>query len=70
MVFTTLKGSYKSTVIFFRFTNLLATLQAIINNISRDLVDTSNIVAFINDVIIAIDLEKEHNELVEEILKK
>jgi len=46
VAFTTPEESYKPTVIFFGLTNSLATFQAIINDILRDLVDTNSIANF------------------------
>ena len=66
MAFTTPEESYKPTVIFFGLTNLLATFQAIINDILRDLVDTNSIANFIE---IAIDLEG-HDDIVKEVIKR
>ncbi len=66
MAFTTLEESYKPTVIFFRLTNSPATFQAIMNDILRDLVDTSSIVNFIE---IAMSLEG-HDDIVKEVIKR
>jgi len=56
-------------VIFFGLTNLLAIFQAMMNDILRDLIDTEDVVAFMDDVLVEIEDEKKHNE-VEEILKR
>jgi len=66
VAFTAPEESYKPTVIFFGLTNLLATFQAIINDILRDLVDTNSIANFIE---IAIDLEG-HDDIVKEVIKR
>ena len=66
MAFTTPEESYKPTVIFFGLTNSPATFQAIINNILRDLVDTSSIANFIE---IAMSLEG-HDDIVKEVTKR
>jgi len=39
-------------------TNLLATLQAIINNLLRDMIEVEDIVVFIDDVIVRTDSEE------------
>ena len=39
------------------------------NEILWDLINTGKVVSFINDVIIGIEEEKEHNEMVEEVAK-
>ena len=56
-------------MIFFGLTNLLAIFQAMINDILRDLIDTEDVVAFMDDVLVEIEDEKKHDE-VEEILKR
>jgi len=66
VAFTTLEESYKPTVIFFGLTNSPATFQAIMNDILRDLVDTSSIANFIE---IAMSLEG-HDDIVKEVTKR
>ena len=56
-------------MIFFGLTNLLAIFQAMMNDILRDLIDTEDVVAFMDDVLVEIEDEKKHDE-VEEILKR
>jgi len=68
--FTTLKGSFKPMVMFFRLTNLPATFQTMINELLRNLINTSKVAAFIDDVIVGMETEEEHNELVAEIIKR
>ena len=55
---------------FFGLTNLLATFQAIMNDILRDLIDTRDIAAFMDNVLIEIKNKKKHDEIVEEVLKR
>ena len=69
-VFTTPKGSFKPTVMFFRLTNSPAIFQAMMNKLLRDLINTGKVVAFIDDVIVAIEDKEGHNELVAEIVKR
>ena len=40
------------------------------NNILRDLIDTRDIVAFMDDILVGTEDEKQHKEIVEEVLKK
>ena len=69
-MFTIHLGVYKSTIMFFGLTNLLATFQAIMNNILRDLIDTGDIVAFMDDMLVGTEDEKKYNEVVEKILRR
>jgi len=45
-------------------------IQAMINNILRDLIDTGDIVAFIDNILMGTEDEKKHNNIVKEILKR
>ena len=70
MAFTILEGSFKPTVMFFRLTNLLVTFQIMINKILWNLINTNRVVSFIDNVIIGMEGEEEHDELVEEVVKR
>ena len=61
---------YEPTVMFFGLTNLPATFQAMINDILRDLIDTRDIAAFMDNMLVEIEDEEKHNEIVEEVLKR
>jgi len=50
--------------------NSLATFQVIMNKLLRNLINTEKVGSFINDIMIGTESEKEHDELVEEILKR
>ena len=65
-----LEGAYKLTVRLFKLTNSLAIFQAIINNLLRDLIEIGDIVVFIDDVMVGTEIEKRHNDIVKEILRK
>ena len=70
MAFTTPEGSFKPTVIFFRLTNFPATFQTMMNELLRDLINTGKVAAFIDDMIIRIETEEGHEELVAEVIKR
>ena len=55
---------------FFRLTNLPAIFQIIINEILWDLINTRKVVNFIDNVIVGIKTEEEHDEIVEEVMKR
>ena len=63
-------GIYEPTVMFFSLTNLPVTFQAIMNNILRDLINTGEVAAFMDDVLVETEKKKKHDEIVEEILKR
>ena len=69
-MFTIPEESFELTVIFLRLTNLLVMFQTMINKILQDLINTGKVASFIDDVIIEIEMEEEHNELVEEVVRR
>jgi len=68
--FTTPEGSFEPTVMFFVLTNSPATFQAMMNELLRDLINTGKVAAFIDDVIVGMETEEGHDELVAEIIKR
>ena len=68
--FTTLEGSFKLTVIFFGLTNSPATFQAMMNKLLRDLINTGKVAAFIDDVIVEMEMKEGYDEIVEEVIKR
>jgi len=61
-----LEGFFELTIMFFELTSSLATFQAI-NEILRNLINTGEMVSFINDVIVGMEKE-EYNKVVEEVV--
>ena len=70
VVFSMLEESFEPTVMFFGLTNSQATFQAMINDLLRDLVVKEKVAVFIDDVMIVIETEEGHDEIVEEILRR
>jgi len=68
--FSTPEGSFKPTVMFFRLTNSPATFQAMMNDLLRDLVVEEKVVVFIDDMMVAMETEEGHDEIVEEVLRR
>ena len=67
-IFSTPESAYKLTVIFFKLTNLLATFQTIINNLLKNLIEIGDVAAFIDDVIVGMEIKEEHNDIVKKVL--
>ena len=63
-------GLFEPVVMFFGMTNSPATFQAMINKILRDLINEGKVAAFVDDVLVGIETEEEHNEIVEKVLKR
>ena len=64
------KWLFEPTVMFFGLTNSPATFQAMMNNLLRDLVEEEKVAVFIDDVMIAMEMEEEHDEIMEEVLRR
>ena len=60
----------KLTMMFFRMMNLLATFQAIMNEILRDLVNESKVAAFVDNVLVKTKTEEGYNKIVEKVLRR
>jgi len=71
-VFTMHLGVYEPTVMFFSLTNSPATFQVMMNDILRDLINTGEVVAFMDDILVGTEKEEEekHDKIVEEVLRR
>jgi len=69
-MFITHIGSFEPTVMFFGMTNSPTMFQAMMNEILRDLINEGKVVAFVDNVLVGMETEEGHNEIVEEILRK
>jgi len=63
-------GAYKPTIMYFGLTNSPATFQTIMNNLFWDLINQGNTATFIDDILVATNIEEGYNELVEEVLRR
>jgi len=57
-------------VIFFGLTNLPTTFQAMMNELLRDLINTEKVAVFIDDIIIGMETEERHDEIVAEVIRR
>jgi len=55
---------------YFGLTNSPATFQTIMNDLFHNLINQGDTATFIDDILVAMDTEKGHDELVEEVLKR
>jgi len=62
--------SFEPIVMFFGLTNSPVIFQAIMNDLLRDLVVEEKVAVFIDDVMVAIETKEEHDEIVEEVLRR
>ena len=51
-------------------TNSPTTFQAMMNDLFRDLINQGDIATFIDDILVATEMEEGHDELVEEVLRR
>jgi len=61
---------YKPVVMFFGMTNLPATFQGIMNEILRDMINEEKVTAFVDNVLIGTEIEKGHDKIMEEMLRR
>jgi len=55
---------------FFGLTNSPATFQIMINEILWNLINAEKVVSFINNIIIRMEEEEGHDEIIEEIVRR
>ena len=65
----TLKELFKPIVMFFRLTNSLTTFQ-MINKILQNLINTGEMVSFIDNVIVRTEEKKGYDKVVEKVVKR
>ena len=70
MAFTIHVGLFEPVVMFFGMMNSLATFQAVMNEILRDMINKGKVVAFVDDVLVETESEEGHKKIVEKVLKK
>ena len=62
--------AYKPTIMYFGLTNFPTTFQTIINDLFWDLINQGDTATFIDDILVATNIEEGYNELVEEVLRR
>jgi len=55
---------------FFGIINSLATFQAMMNEILRDMINEGKVVVFVNNILVGTKMEEGYNEIVEEVLRR
>jgi len=61
---------FKLIFMFFGITNSSATFQTIINGILRDMINKKKVAVFVDNILVGTETEKEHDKIVEEVLKR
>ena len=70
LAFMTLKELFKPTIIFFEIINSPVTFQTIINKIFWNLINTGKVTSFIDNIIVGIEEKEEHDEVIEEVVRR
>ena len=68
IAFSIPEGAFELTVMFFGLTSSLATFQAIMNNLLKNIIQTRDVVTFIDDVMVRTETEEGHDKIMEEVL--
>jgi len=55
---------------FFGMTNSPAIFQAMMNEILRDMINEGKVVAFVDNMLVGTEMEKGHDKIVEEVLRR
>jgi len=55
---------------FFGMTNSPATFQVMMNEILRDMINEGKVVAFVDNMLVGTKMEKGHDKIVEEVLRR
>ena len=61
------RGVFEPMVMFFGLINSPAMFQAIMNDFLRDIIEKEEVTVFIDDVLVVIEIEEGHDEIVEEV---
>ncbi|TFY78468.1 hypothetical protein EWM64_g5539 [Hericium alpestre] len=67
-VFLTNCGLFEPMVMFFGLTNFPATFQTMMNDLFRDLLATSKVIIYMDDILIATATLQEHRDIVHRVL--
>jgi len=70
VAFTTHVELYEPVVMFFGMINSPTTFQGMMNKILRDTINKGKVVVFVDDVLIGMEIEKGHDAIVEEVLRR
>ena len=64
------EGVFELIVIFFELTNLPTTLQMMMNDSLRDMIEARDVVAFIDNIIVGMETKKENRKNMMTLWKK
>ena len=64
------EGIFEPIVMFFGLTNSPVTFQTIINDLLRNMIEIGDVATFIDNVMVETEIEEEHDNIVEEVLRR
>ena len=70
VAFTTHVGLFEPVVMFFGIINSLATFQAMMNEILRDMINEGKVAAFVDNMLVGMETEEGHNKVVDKVLRR
>jgi len=68
--YATRRGSFEPLVMFFGMTNSPPTFQNMMNDVLKDMIDKGIVIVFIDNILIFMEDEEHHDEIVEEVFKR
>jgi len=63
-------GAYEPTIMYFGLTNSPTTFQPMMNDLFCNMINQGNMATFIDNIIVATEIEKEYDKVVKEVLKQ
>ena len=63
-------GAYEPTIMYFGLTNSPTTFQPMMNDLFCNMINQGNMATFIDNIIVATEIEKGYDKVVKEVLKQ
>ena len=63
-------GAYEPTIMYFGLTNSPTTFQTMMNDLFCNMINQGNMATFIDNIIVATEIEKGYDKVVKEVLKQ
>ena len=65
-----LEDIYEPIVMFFGLTNSLVTFKTIINDLLRDMTETGDVAALVDNMIVEMEIEEGYDDIMKKVLRK
>ena len=70
VAFSMLEDIYEPIVMFFGLTNSLVTFKTIINDLLRDMTETGDVAALVDNMIVEMEIEEGYDDIMKKVLRK